>query len=82
LLHNSFLRDARFYPYISLLTCNVPGGRYNMEVDCSDDAYKNLQTVAVLFFGIYPIGVFSPHFNTQHQKLQIENKSKCTIMNA
>ena len=38
-----------------------------MEVDCSDGAYKSLQTVAVLFFGIYPIGVYET------------SKSSCTF---
>jgi hypothetical protein len=73
LLNQMFAVLFCIYPFLATKICHVfkcvrisPSGtttdieewqQYNMEVDCSDDAYKSLQTVAVLFFIIYPIGV-------------------------
>ena len=72
-LNQMFLVLFAIYPFLGAKICHVfkcvglnPSGttndieewqQYNMEVDCSDTAYKSLQSLAVIMFIVYPIGV-------------------------
>ena len=71
LLNQMFAVLFCVYPFLGAKICHVfkcvslrssaydveEWQQYNMEVDCSDPLYKSLQSVALLMFLIYPIGV-------------------------